>query len=95
MTDPEGMQALYADTFEHSSKGHGLFHPCSTEILKLGAIGFFDDVGKWTRIDIPSFAALIHSDKMSIPERGITWGPLCSKDVHRSTAGESANMYVF
>jgi hypothetical protein len=37
----------YAKLLRHHSSGHALYHPVTTEEIRPGSLGFFDDIGGW------------------------------------------------
>jgi hypothetical protein len=90
MAQHQSLNIVYAEQMKHHPQGYALYEPISTNLLKPGACGYFDDFGNWNKI-----AQL--DDKESLLKHGLTltsepleeaddktniaWGPKCSVGV--------------
>jgi hypothetical protein len=103
MTTHKPLHIRYAEAFEELSLGHAILHPCSTDTLRPGVCGYFDDDGDWKSIvDIPRLVDDINKmpkDLKFIPADNIPplspifieWDPKCSSDVSYGNAGEESS----
>ena len=83
---------LYGKAWQED-RGYGLFHPCSTAILKPGSIGWFNEVGEWNEIDVPpGYSKLVQSKPDVVDTTKL--GPLCSTSVQQTAVDMHADMYL-
>jgi len=89
----EDEHVLYAQAFGHDSAGYPVFNPPDADFLKPGSIGYFNNIGEWMPLDIPSWSEFLKTMKSLAPQPE-TWPPKLSRDVTQSEAGASANVYM-
>jgi len=63
----EDEHILYPQAFGHDSTGHPVINPPDTDFLKPGSIRYFNDIGEWMPLDIPSWSEFLTTMKSNRP----------------------------
>jgi hypothetical protein len=89
----------YTENMSLPELGHALYHPVSSSALKIGDVGYFNDLGAWQYLcNVTDAKSLSEYNLMPIegklrkapPDENIEWGPMLAEHTKGTEAGLAA-----